>query len=162
MTVSALSYIYIIEFWQVMIGHVTLLCLVSLLYCDANWSCYLSNLAQAWPAEWRHRFCILITSVAIVASVTTTELYYITGGRARDEKVSPKTWRIFKPYDSRQFSWQLVPPAHEIHQAQFWARCNFHPPPPGFIKNIFAFRSFCSKFSLFFIYFLLLTIGSKM
>jgi hypothetical protein len=32
--------------------------------------------------------------------MTTTELYYITGGRARHEKVSPKTWRIFPPYDA--------------------------------------------------------------
>ena len=66
------------------------------------------------------------------------------------KKVFAKTWRIFAPLTP--FPWQLVPPAHGItaDQAQFWARYNFYTPPPGFIKNIFAFRSFCSKISCFF------------
>ena len=43
------------------------------------------------------------------AWVTVTELYYITGGPARDQQVKPKTWRILRhchDYWSLN-SWQL-------------------------------------------------------
>jgi hypothetical protein len=46
--------------------------IVMLLYCDTNWSRYLSHLAQACPANWRHRFWALITSAAIWGSFTTS------------------------------------------------------------------------------------------
>jgi hypothetical protein len=37
---------------------------------------------------------------------TITELYYITGGPARDKKVSAKTWRILRHFhDNTLFSW---------------------------------------------------------
>jgi hypothetical protein len=51
--------------------------------------------------------------------VISTELYYITGGRARDKKVKPKTWRIFTP-----FPWQLVPFGHgnTTDQAHFFSQ----------------------------------------
>ena len=60
-----------------------------------------------------------------------------------------KTWRIFAPYDAISMttgssgSWNYHWPGSILSPLQF-------SHPPGFIKNIFAFRSFCSKFSLFF------------
>ena len=38
-----------------------------------------------------------------VARVESTELYYITGGPARDQKVSPKTWRILRHFHDNTY-----------------------------------------------------------
>jgi hypothetical protein len=35
--------------------------------------------------------------------LVTTELYYITGGPARHQKVSPKTWRILRHFHDNTY-----------------------------------------------------------
>ena len=45
----------------------------------------------------------LSTKMSVFLGISLTELYYITGGPARDQKVSQKTWRILRHFHDNTY-----------------------------------------------------------
>jgi hypothetical protein len=65
--------------------------------------------------------------------------YTITGGPARHQKVSPKTWRISAFADARMTPsaiWFLLLMQLPLNKAQFWARYDFYSP--WFLQKYFV------------------------
>ena len=109
------------------------------------------NFAQGYQVLWAKNFvihcdiiCIKLCSVPTHRSYLAliTELYYISGDRAPDRKVSPKTWRILRHKSS------ILMMLITDHGSSECGR-RIQPPPPRFYGVYYGFISVTLWFCTF-------------